>query len=615
MRLITPDERGRFDETLVRSHWLGAGLVGEVLRYVALDDGEWCALVGFGSAALCVRPRKELVGWSDEQRYRRLRYVTNNQRFCVLDENRRANLASQVLSMTLRRLSGDFEARWGHPVVMVETFTDPARHRGTCYQASNFTQLGMTAGYGRQAGRFVHHGGPKAYWARTLRRNALGLLAADFDHPRLSRRSTVSALDVNRLDLDSEHGLLARLGAVPDPRKARGVRHRLAPILAIATLATLRGATSLRAIGETAAELPQEALARLGARVSPRSGAFVAPEESTIRRSLKAIDANAFDAVVNAWIADQVAAGRLDARQAVTVQLATVLDSEATAAGPKDSDDPHDRADPHHDKALLSAIAVDGKSLRGARLDDGRRVHLLCAMTHLEGVTVAQRDVDTKTNEITGFAPLLEGLDLRDVVVTADPMHAQRDHMRFLVQDKGADFVFGLKGNQPRLRAAAEQLLANSAVSHEAHDRGHGRTEHRYLRVATVPAELAVELGFPYAAQVIAVERERADLADRLTSLETSYYVTSLTAEKASPGQLAQLIRGHWGIENRSHWVRDRIFDEDRCQVRVGGAAQALATLRNLSISLLRLAGFTSIAAGLRWAGWDHTRALQLMRL
>lgn len=608
VRPITSDERERFDETLDASHWLGAGLVGEVMRYVALEDGEWCALVGFGSAALCVRSREELLGWSTEQRHRRLRYVTNNQRFCVLDEHRRPNLASQVLALTLRRLSGDFEARWGHPVVMVETFTDPVRHRGTCYQASNFTEVGRTSGYGRRAGRFVHHGGQKAYWARTLRRDAFRLLSADFDHPLLSARRTVSDIDLNRLDLDSEDGLLARLATVPDPRKRRGVRHRLAPILSIATLATLRGATSLRAIGETAAELPQEALGRLGARVSPHSRAYVAPEESTIRRTLKAVDANAVDLVVNAWVADQVSAGRLAEHHAVTVQLAAVLESDETVEGDGESDG-------DGEPALLPAVAVDGKTLRGARLGNGRLVHLMSAMTHREGATVAQRDVDTKTNEITAFRPLLAGLDLEGVVVTADAMHAQRDHARFLLEDKGAHFVFGLKDNQPHLRDAAEQLLADSPVVHETHDRGHGRTEHRYFRVAPVPAELAKRLGFPWAAQVIAVDRERADLDDRLTSMETSYYVTSLSEPEAGPRQLAVYIRGHWGIENRSHWVRDRVFDEDRSAVRVGGAPQVLATLRNLAISLLRLRGFTSVAVGLRWAAWDHTRALALMGL
>jgi predicted transposase YbfD/YdcC len=603
VRPILASERERFDDMLRQEHWLGAGLVGEVMRYVAIEDGEWCALLGFGSAALCVRPREELLSWSDGQRHRRLRYVTNNQRFCVLEEHRRPNLASQVLGLTLRRLSADFEARWGHPVVLVETFTDLARHVGTCYAASNFTRLGETSGYGRRAGRFVHHGERKAYWFRKLRRDALFLLTAEFDHPVFFPRRTMSTLDLNRLDLDSPAGLVARLEAVPDPRSRRGIRHRLAVILAIATLATLRGATSLVAIGEVAAELPEEALCRLSCRISPSKKSYVAPEESTIRRTLKAVDANAVDLVVNSWIADQVRAGRLTKEQAPLVELAAMIERE-------EEEDEVDDAEP----ALLHAIAVDGKTLRGAKIDGAAPVHLLSAMTHAEGATVAQRDVDQKTNEITGFRPLLEGLDLDGVVVTADAMHAQREHARFLV-GKGAHYVFGLKGNQPSLAEAAERLLLDAPVVYETHDRGHGRTEHRYFRVAEIPEALAEQLGFPSATRFIAVERERADLADRMTSTEISYYVTDLRPELARPAGLALYVRGHWGIENRSHFVRDRVFDEDRSQVRVGGAPQVLATLRNLAISILRLNGFKNIAVGLRWVAWDHSRGLALMGL
>jgi hypothetical protein len=288
VRPIDAGERQRFNEELERSHWLGGGLVGEVMRYIAVVDGEWAALIGFGSAALVVKARDEHIGWSEQQRWRRLRYVTNNQRFCVLEEHRRPNLASEVLSLSLRRLSTDFEERWGHPVVLVETFTDPARHRGTCYQASNFTALGRTAGFARKAGHFTHHGSQKVVWARALRRGALGMLTSDFDHPFLdpSRRAVVTAIDLNRVDLDGADGLLARLEAVPDPRMKRGVRHRVAPILSVAALATLRGAKSFNAIGDTAAELPQEALRRLDMRVSPRTGKFIAPDSSTIRRTL-----------------------------------------------------------------------------------------------------------------------------------------------------------------------------------------------------------------------------------------------------------------------------------------------------------------------------------------
>jgi predicted transposase YbfD/YdcC len=120
---------------------------------------------------------------------------------------------------------------------------------------------------------------------------------------------------------------------------------------------------------------------------------------------------------------------------------------------------------------------------------------------------------------------------------------------------------------------------------------------------------------FPHAAQVVVVEREVADLADRLTSSETSYYVTSLDADRAGPVRIAGLIRGQWGIENGLHWVRDVTWDEDRSQVRTASAPRALASLRNLAIGALRHAGATNVAKSLRWVARNPERALRLLGL
>jgi predicted transposase YbfD/YdcC len=145
---------------------------------------------------------------------------------------------------------------------------------------------------------------------------------------------------------------------------------------------------------------------------------------------------------------------------------------------------------------------------------------------------------------------------------------------------------------------------------HITSDRGHGRIETRYVATALLPEGL-----FPHARQVVRVIRDRANLANEATSIETSWFITSLTAERAGPKQLGDLVRGHWGIENRVHWVRDVTFDEDRCQIRVGNAPRVMATLRNLAISALRLAGHTNIAAGLRSMARDITRTLTLLGL
>ena len=141
VRPIFAEEAGRFSEELDRHHWLGRRLTGQVMRYAAVLDGEWVALAGFGSAVLSCAARDRFVGWSRDQQYARLRHVINNQRLCVLPAGRRANLASAVLSRLLRRVGSDYLAVYGHRVLAVETFTDPARHTGACYQAANFRLL------------------------------------------------------------------------------------------------------------------------------------------------------------------------------------------------------------------------------------------------------------------------------------------------------------------------------------------------------------------------------------------------------------------------------------------------------------------------------------------
>lgn len=573
MRPIRAGERSRFDAELDEHHWLGHHLVGETMRYAAVrPDGSWLAVVGFGAAALSCRPRDTFIGWSAEQQFRRLRYVVNNQRYCVLPDGRRKNLASHVLSRTLRRLSGDYESRWGHPVMVVETFVDPARHRGTCYAAGGFSLLGETLGYGRRGGRYVYHGNTKLSFARLLRRDACRILAAGFDHPALGS-SGGPVLDLNAFAFDGDDGLVCRLEQVADHRKRRGVRHRQASVLAVAVAATLAGARSLAAIGEYAADCPQDVLRRLGAKFHPVQQRYVAPHADTFRRALARIDAGELDATVGAWLLGQVRAGRVD----------------------------EDRL----------AVALDGKSLRGSLGDDGRAVHLFAAMVHGEGVLIGQTRVEEKSNEIDAFKPLLEPLDLHGALVTADAMHTQREHARWLVEDKKADYLFQVKANQPKLLAAVEAIGDDLlGPAHDETGRGHGRTEHRSVRVALVPDGV----DFPYAAQVVVVYRERSDLADRMLSADTSYYVTSVPAGRAGPEGLGRHVRGHWGIENKVHWVRDWAYDEDRHQLRAAASpAQALATLRNLAISLLRLAGATNIAKALRWVARDPTRAATLL--
>ena len=151
-RLDTPEQRVRVQALLEQHHYLGGvQAVGEQIHYAVSDaQGEWVAVLIFAAAAKHLRPRDQWIGWSDEQRRRRLALVANNVRFLLLPERNVPNLGSVVLSRVLARLSDDWQARYAHPLLAVETFVDPERFRGTVYRASGWTELATTLRRSRQ---------------------------------------------------------------------------------------------------------------------------------------------------------------------------------------------------------------------------------------------------------------------------------------------------------------------------------------------------------------------------------------------------------------------------------------------------------------------------------
>ncbi len=373
--------------------------------------------------------------------------------------------------------------------------------------------------------------------------------------------------------------LLDCLARVPDPRHPRGVRHPLTSLLLAAVGAVLAGARSFTAIGEWVADAPPQVLAALGVRRDRLTGRFEPPGEATIRRVLESVDAGALDAAVGSWLA---------ARLAVADQ----------------------RPRRHQGRR---AVAVDGKSVRGTRhaSADGQAVHLLAAADQQASTVLAQARVDGKTNEITQFAPLLEPLDLAGTVITADALHTQREHAEFLVTGKHAHYILIVKNNQPSLYAQLKNLpWRDIPAGHRQRDRGHGRAEHRTLQAATVTAGLS----FPHAAQAIRVTRRVRPLSGGKWRTVIVYAVTSLTASQATPAQLAGWIRGHWRIEALHH-IRDTSYAEDASQTRTGNGPQAMATLRNLAIGILKLAGHASIAAACRHHSRDGNRILSTLGL
>lgn len=344
-------------------------------------------------------------------------------------------------------------------------------------------------------------------------------------------------------------GLAERLATLADPRCRRGKRHPFVAVLLIACSAVVSGARSFVAIDEWAGDAPQDVLAQLGARTATALAVRIPPSGATIRRVIK----------------DTCPGG-----------LADLLG---------------------HDPAGTDTLAVDGKSARGSRLGTTPAAHLLAAMTGT-GMTVTQLRVPEKTNEITCFAALLDPYDLQGVTVTGDALHTQRDHARFLVEVKKAHYAFTVKRNQKNLYEQMRTLPWGEATA-KFYDRtqGHGRKETRVVQALTV-TDLGVD--FPHAAQVAKVVRHRTDTKTGKQSRETVYVITDLTSRQASPERIATILRAHWVIENRLHFVRDTAFREDASKIRTGHGPENMATLRSFAINQLRTAGHTNIAAGLR---------------
>lgn len=393
VRPIKSKERSKWDRLMSEHHYLGFNsLVGESIRYVAELQNNWVAILGWSAAALKCKPRDSWIGWSQPIQWQRLHLITNNSRFLILPNVHIPNLASKILSLNLKRIVNDWENIHGHPVLIAETFVDISRFHGTCYKAANWSYVGNTRGFGKSAHRYYHHGTPKAVFVKPLHKFALRWLTEPLANPKLIKK--VGAMKFSKKQIED---LIHTLKSLPDPRHNRGKRHRQISILAISICAVLCGARSFAAIAEWAKHRSQNQLNRLWCRYDEKKQCLVPPSEPTIRRLLQAIDAEVVDQSIYKW-------------------LASLCDG--------------------------SAVAFDGKVLKGARNDNGSQVHLLSAIIQQEGITIAQKQIASKSNEIPTARPLLEPLDLKGKVVTGDALHTQRDLARFIVKEKQADYFF-----------------------------------------------------------------------------------------------------------------------------------------------------------------------------
>jgi hypothetical protein len=416
LRLITPEERQRFDEQMVRGHYLhNAQIVGEQLRYVAEYRGQWVALMIWSAGAYKLKLREQWIGWSERQKKRRLALVVNNSRFFIPEAYHVPNLASKVMKLVLRRLSEDCQCIYGHGVLIAETFVDPSRFQGTAYKASGWMLLGKTKGFERSRKDFYEaHDRPKQLWVRELQEGARTILrgrnlpaacqACEEDRPPDCPQSPEQLVCMRSFF----SGL--------SEWRTRRCPHKVGSLVAVAVCAMLcKVCLGQRDLAAFARNLTREQMKALGfpRDWSKRIHTYIAPSETTFARLLRHLDNQALQRELLRWL-DQLLGKR----------------------------------DPTGDQ-----VSVDGKELlnsQGAAVVSAYSVQI--------GRWLGSEPVAEDSNEIPAVQALLKRVDLDGCLVTADAMHTQTETSLIVVQEKGGDYLFTVKGNQKGVADNAREL-------------------------------------------------------------------------------------------------------------------------------------------------------------
>jgi hypothetical protein len=323
-------------------HYLGAmPKISETLWYVATFGDQWVALLSFSAPALKCSPRDRWIGWDFRHQYDRLKLITNNSRFLILPGWHFPNLASRILSLCQKRLLADWQAVFGHPIVLLETFVDPQRFRGTIYKAANWIYVGDTKGFHRtRQGYSAKPHSPKMVFLKPLISDVQALLSQPILAPTYRTGGTKIMLSAQQME-----SLPDFFSDIPDPRRAQGRRHSLSTVLAIAAGATLCGMRGYLAISDWAKSLGQKARERFGCRYQNKR--YFVPSLNTIRDVLIRVDPVHLDRVLQRW---------------------------NQAYGQEDE-----------------SLAIDGKTMCNAIDDQGRQTHIMSVIGHQSKTCYTQK--------------------------------------------------------------------------------------------------------------------------------------------------------------------------------------------------------------------------------
>jgi hypothetical protein len=413
------NEAKRFEALLAERHPQRAPKrVGQELRLVIEQDGQWVALLLWTSACQRLQDRDEWIGWTNTQRAQRLKLVVQLRRYLLLHERgSRPNLASEALAAAVRALPGLWRERCGYEPLLLESFSDIEAHAGTCYRAAGWKAAGLSKGFAKHRGDlYSFHGRPKKLWLRPLGKQAVEWLRATHLPERYEAGATADAHGQLPLAQSQLPSLAQALRSVPDPRAANR-RYLLYSILCVIAMALLSGARDVAQIYRFAQRLRGPHRAALGFRRKVGLATYCMPRYSVYRDVLAALDLDAFAQVLSDWLAAQHG-------------------------------------------TLPAALALDGKMIRDL-------IGVLSLVEVETGVPVALRVMSQKEGEgqrceKTVARELVESLpDAQGALISGDALHTDKTFAHHAV-DNGADYLLQVKGNQPTIKARLARRTADS---------------------------------------------------------------------------------------------------------------------------------------------------------
>jgi len=414
LRLLSrPEEVARCDQLIIQEHYLhSVNLVGEHLRYAFVYRGQWLAVATWNAAAFHLKDRDAFIGWSAEQCRRRRALIANNSRLLVLPEAHYPNLISRFMKLMLGQLSADWQARWGHPLALVETFVDPRFYQGTAYKVSGWSHLGKTAGWKRDADDFYEkNDAPKQIWVRELVKKACVKLRAPQLPPpwakveeALAPRCTAKVAQIRSL-------MEWVRDQIKEFRRAQALGYPVAGLVCLVVMAmaqgVVRGPQDLALYADT---LSQAQLRALRFR-SDAQGNIRSPKKTTFTRLLHGVDEEALERVLLHW--------------------------QNQLLGPV-----QDRI-----------VIVDGKKVRHGGVE-------IVNAVNSQGRFLGSVITDSKSNEIPAARQLLGQQDLLGKIVLADALHTQVETARQILYEQGGDYLLTVKANQETVHNTLQNLFA-----------------------------------------------------------------------------------------------------------------------------------------------------------